>query len=434
MIKNDEIKKYENIVIFGAGADKFLYNYMIQEFADRISIIIDNDEKKWGQIAYGLKICSPECLSELNKERTVIISCLNKRYNDEIEEQMHKLRWDKNFYIANRDMERVNSYEFYLNRQGVSSKNYTPLLAIIELSGVCNLKCVYCPFHGALDGKAGQKGLMTWETLRAVTAQIKKITSINNLDVSGNGETFVHPEWFEMTQYVLNETHIPTVRMFTNGMLLDEDNIKKLLSLNAELIELYVSIDGRTPEDNDKYRVGSKYKTIKNNIDLLRKLKAESSIEVQVTIRNCYPLRENEIVDIPDLGMKAEVPDYIKKDFPDMESTSINTWIPKSNSGIFGVDGLKQARAEFSDEYPRCANPFWVICINNRGELSRCLNARASADRIAGSILERDLLDLWYNDEQMNIARKQLIDGENGSAFCYECIQRGMGEYYLMIE
>ena len=48
--------------------------------------------------------------------------------------------------------------------------------------------------------------------------------------------------------------------------------------------------------------------------------------------------------------------------------------------------------------------------------------------------MERDLLDLWYNDEQMNIARKQLIDGENGSAFCYECIQRGMGEYYLMIE
>ena len=350
---------------------------------------------------------------------------------------MNKLGWDKNFYIANRDMESVNSYEFDLFRSGVSSKKFMPLYLEIELCGICNLKCMHCPFHGIQDGKTGQKHLMPWETLRAVVAQVKKIESIKTLSLTGNGEIFLHPEWYEMIQYIVNEMELDELSMFTNGMMLNEDIIRKLLSINIKNQVLYFSIDGRTPEANDYYRVGAKYEKIKENVKLLQSMMAESDKKIKIVIRNCYPMHEDEVnrglVDLDEL--RVPIPDFIKKDFPDLDSVSIATWMPKNNDGAIGIEGFKYVRRSYPEGYiHRCRNPFYVMCINNMGELSRCQSGRADIGRRAGNVFENDLLDMWYNDEAMQIVRKHLVDGDKSPDFCLDCCSRGMGDYYLMIE
>lgn len=115
IISIGEIKKYKKIILFGAGKDKKLFDYLSQNLAERLECIIDNDRNKWGDTAYGLKIYSPDALEKYNKDDTVIISCVY-HYNKEIEEQMKEFGWDNNFLVAIRDLELPIDYKYALFR------------------------------------------------------------------------------------------------------------------------------------------------------------------------------------------------------------------------------------------------------------------------------------------------------------------------------
>ena len=71
------------IVIFGAGEwGKVAYHYYKESC--EIVCYIDNDKTIWNTVVNGLKVCSPEVLKE--QKYTIVIA--NKRYEEEIKEQL----------------------------------------------------------------------------------------------------------------------------------------------------------------------------------------------------------------------------------------------------------------------------------------------------------------------------------------------------------
>ena len=436
MISNDEIRKYNNIIIFGAGTDTVLYEYVIREFSEKIKAIIDNDENKQGKKAYGVDVFSADCLSNFNKKDTLIISCVH-HYNNEIKKQIEQLGWKDNFIIAAEDMASVNSYEFSLLRYGITPDNIMPIILNLELSGICNCKCVYCSYHSEKHRtRIWRKDLMSWDTLIAVVEQAKKIRSFKRIFLVGAGELFVNPEWFEMTQYVIKETGIHDVYLYTNGTLLNEKNIDKIMELDTESLEIDISLDGRSPEENDRWRIGAKYEEIKSNIYMLMDKKAKRNKVLSLYLSHNHPVLESEIGGRTFIERDSAIPpQYLVSAFPDMEIRSVYTQLNSTFCCDEAHYGFKIRKFCYPTDYPnRCQSCYTTLSVNNNGDLLRCMCGEQNKDRILKNVRECDLLDQFINDKKMNEAREHLLKGICGVDFCDGCILRGMGEYYLAVQ
>lgn len=73
----------KKIVIFGAGEWGRIAYYYYRESGE-IACYVDNDASIWNTTVNGLQVCAPKILKE--HEYTVIIA--NKRYEDEIKQQL----------------------------------------------------------------------------------------------------------------------------------------------------------------------------------------------------------------------------------------------------------------------------------------------------------------------------------------------------------
>ena len=290
-----------------------------------------------------------------------------------------------------------------------------PTILNIELSGYCNCKCVYCPYHGEFDLKSGHKGFMSWETLDAVIGWVKRIPSINTVDTTGAGEIFLNKDWYEMLEKLIDNTSIDHIIMYTNGMLLTEDNVKKISLLNAKKIQLTISIDGKTPKENDSYRIGSKYEVIRKNIYAAKQFfGSEGKVEFRIT--NCYPTTLSEIED-NDYKLDSkynDIPDFLQNDFKGISLVSQKTF----SYGKRDFSKFKAVEIEWpKDGVSSCINLFYRMPINYEGKLLRCSCGHAGIEGI-GSVFSDDILTLWYNDEQIQRARKNFIEENLEEDFC----------------
>lgn len=434
------MKQYLNKkwVLYGAGRSAIL-KYLLEQYKDNIVAIIDNDIEKQGKLIHGIEVNSVNYLTQIAKEDVLVIVTTYK-YWDEISDTLCKLGWENNFTIAKRDIPFFDSYQFYLYLRGVdiSTMDYKPQMLNLELSGICNCKCLYCPFHGVLNLKQGQKKLMTWETLEKVVETVKKIGTITELSPVGAGEILVHPEWYEMLQYYLNNVPTDYISFYTNGMLLTEENIIKISKLNAGYIELEISIDGRTPEENNYYRVGSDYEKIKRQIKQVARLKEEGKLQnnIHVVLTNCYILNEQELqeVDYKISVKEAKTPQYLLDDFPEYEVATKHTYVFYKDEYADKLKNTNMVEVEWPSNYnKKCANLFCLLAINFQGDILRCSCGSAGIKAI-GSIFLDDVLDVWKNNSEMQTARKHFLENDPSPDFCEGCNGRGMGKYYVMLK
>jgi radical SAM protein with 4Fe4S-binding SPASM domain len=133
-----------------------------------------------------------------------------------------------------------------------------PVELALEVASACNLRCVMCPvptttrpallmseaiFRQAVDEAARERGFIFFP--------------------SGFGESLLHPKWGELLAYAL-ERGISPIVLLTNGMLLNEQNIERLLELAIDVV--MVSIDGVNPETYAKLRVRGDLPIVETNV------------------------------------------------------------------------------------------------------------------------------------------------------------------------
>ena len=274
-------------IVFGAiDTYKSVTKYFIEKYD--IAYIVDNDPNKHGKDFYGLTIYPVEKLLEESKDEIDILVAVWSAQK-EITEQLEALGFEKNknFFFFYESYEKNTFFDYtYWRNVKIENGKYMPICLHIELSGVCNLKCAYCSFHGYPNIKKGHKKFITWEILKEIVKQAKEIPSFEVINACGAGEIFLHEECFEMLQFLAKETRIPHLIMYTNGMLLGKENVEKINQLNYTRIDLDVSISGQTPQENDDFRKGASYTIIKEN--LLNAIRYLDRDKVSLAIGNNY--------------------------------------------------------------------------------------------------------------------------------------------------
>ena len=332
--------------------------------------------------------------------------------------------------VAIKDIIEFKTFEWFAFLNNVDLKNPVPKILNIELSGYCNCKCIYCPFHGQMNLKKDRRGLMSLNTAQKIANEISLINSIDMIDTTGPGEIFINNRWFEILNIILAKTNIEKLCMYTNGMLLNDENVDKIAKLNVGEIIVEISIDGESPSENDSFRIGAEYSKICDNIrNAQRKWLNKRNLHLVIT--NCYPAKEEEVkmnnyvVD----SKVGKVPYFLKSDFPDIEKVSQKTFFYGDSD--FELSDFKKIEVRWSQDYKRCLNLFNRIALDYEGNLLKCSCGNAGIEPIAS--LDMDIIDIWKNDEELKKARFNFINNINESDFCSYCPGKGIGNYYILV-
>jgi sulfatase maturation enzyme AslB (radical SAM superfamily) len=143
---------------------------------------------------------------------------------------------------------------------GAAVPRSTPPNLGIDLHGVCNVKppCVYCDWDVSKDAEGGNVDVpFTRETLERYGAFFDQSKSLVNCSI---GEPFMMKNLDELLDIFGNQGK--TLEMATNGQILTERNIAKLLGRE---ISLYISLDAATPETYARLR-NDKFERILDNL------------------------------------------------------------------------------------------------------------------------------------------------------------------------
>lgn len=161
--------------------------------------------------------------------------------------------------------------------------------AYIELTSNCNLRCRHC-----YNSSGGSKCLDE----KKIKKVIDDLTKLNcEFIIFSGGEPLTYRHLFDVILYA---KHNHKIRIVTNGTLVNEENIKTILS---EVDEVQVSLDGTNSDENDFIRGEGNYSLTKNAIRLL----TENDIKVIVhcvLIKSQFNNIDLFIKDLEDLGVE----------------------------------------------------------------------------------------------------------------------------------
>lgn len=162
----------------------------------------------------------------------------------------------------------------------------------IEPTTACNLKCITC-FRNNWDLP---EGYMNEETFEAIFSNLKQMDPVPIVYFGGIGEPLYHRKTLEWIARV--KTLGGKVEMITNGLLLTESRIQKLVG--AGLDTLWVSIDGATPETYADVRIGSQLPRIIQNLRTLSRKRGGGHFP-KPEIGIAFLAMKRNITDLPDV-------------------------------------------------------------------------------------------------------------------------------------
>jgi MoaA/NifB/PqqE/SkfB family radical SAM enzyme len=168
----------------------------------------------------------------------------------------------------------------------ILNKISTPVYQI-ELTSYCNAKCIFCsyPYFEQLEGSSHIDKIYFEKILKIIDKQkIKRVSLTPKI-----GEIFINADWSYYLDKLLTLKHVDVIHLTTNGILLNNKNILKLINMkNLHKVKIHISLGG-TNKDEYIFLYGvDKFDNVVNNIQNLCKSLAENnlSIPLRVEIRS----------------------------------------------------------------------------------------------------------------------------------------------------
>ena len=200
------------------------------------------------------------------------------------------------------DSTKPNIYGRLYNQIYGSSDNYVhfyPRTLVVQLTSGCNLRCKHCFFFENQEKYNIQKDLSKEKIIEQIKYFVEEV-NILSCTLTG-GEIFTSSVLFEVIRYL--KKHNVSLKLITNGTLIDEDIAKRLGELlNPKFDIIQISLDGAIKETNDKTRGNGAFDKVLDGIKLL--VQNNCNIELGFTI-NAFNV--NEIADLYLLAKKNGV-------------------------------------------------------------------------------------------------------------------------------
>ncbi len=175
-----------------------------------------------------------------------------------------------------------------------------PKSYFMELTNFCNLKCIMCNFHSpSLENHEKRpKGFMDTDLAKEILDQIGRLGVDTWVALHGAGEPILHRDLIEILTHAGKYKNIKC-GFLTNAMLLDREVSKDILQTGIAWIGF--SIDGMNKQCFEKYRLGSDFDRIVENVlgflELLRQSQKRVKTFVNMTVQQEMQMEIEDFID-----------------------------------------------------------------------------------------------------------------------------------------
>lgn len=283
--------------------------------------------------------------------------------------------------------------------------SHGPIRVRLESSSACNLRCQHCP-TGTKYGQL-ERNIMSMELFETILGQLKQLPLLKACILYLGGEPLLNKHLCEMSQRLKKETTLDFITLNSNAMLVTPAIAEQLKTSGIDQIE--ISIDGRSPEENDQFRQGANYQTVKDNVHLLKRLLPNTKISIANTIIK----QKSDNID------NAVTPKILLDDFPDIpiETSYAMKWpgFEINHSNIEKLSVQKKPAPRF------CQSPFEELSIRANGDIVMCCNDLLSGN-IIGNVKSDSILELWKGS-YLTALRKNMLEQNIGALplLCQNC-------------
>lgn len=411
-------------VIFGCGQSASKYRDRIRENFEVIAYT-SNHPNSWGKEKDGVKVIPPQQIPT----DAVIVVAAELYYGEILQGLISEAESGRIIYVMNGG--RIFQYHpenIHTNRPIYekpdfvqSSLKIEPTVLQVGLSGSCNSRCRYCLYHSEYSKYDSSQGNMTEETLSKVIQQIQSVDTFYELELIGSGEPLMNPNWYEYVCRILKaKESFQRCTIYTNGMLLTEENARKLSLLPIKELDLRFSIDGISPEDCEYWRKNERFSVIRENVNRAYDILGKN---VKMTVMGCVVLPADL-----DVQNAEEVETFLceskmwrEKEFPFVQHVN-NLVVP-----YVKIPGTKAVTASVFPKTCTCCNPFIRINVIANGDIISCgcgYVFKNKQEYRIGNVSKDNLIDIFYDHEVFRRLRASLEDG-SFSEICGDCVQRG---------
>lgn len=282
-----------------------------------------------------------------------------------------------------------------------------PTRVRIESSSACNLRCRHCTTgvaYGSTDRRAMQMDLFD-----RVLGELTSFEALVSCVLYLGGEPLMNPRLATMIRRLRDGTSVEQIHFVTNAMLATEERCRELAGSGVSRI--FVSIDGRTPEENDAIRRGSHYPTVRENLRALRRHLEPLGVSLVIS---------NNILRRPGDPPVAQTPAFLLADFPGLPVTTSYAykwpgWTKTEEEEALAVEVNAGRRRGF------CSAPFTETVVRANGEVTLCCYDISGLE-VMGRITETPLAEIW-NGPGYRALRRAMLAGDAAAlpAVCRGC-------------
>lgn len=282
-----------------------------------------------------------------------------------------------------------------------------PSQVIVDMTEVCNLACIHCPHPEFKNSTHYDARYLEPELNAKLVDEVKTYGtgSTQYIRYTGEGEPLVHPSCYDMLDYAVTNSGV-LVSLTTNGTILNEKRIEKLLDSGLHVID--ISIDAFTPETYSKVRVNGDLSVTRANVLAMIRMSKASRGRTKVVVSFIeQPQNRHEAGDF-EAFWKDNGADYVV--------------IRRLHSGAGAIVGIANLlRSEGGNEKRRpCLYPWERIVLNPRGDLVFC-----PQDWVHGSVVSdyhhSTIREIWQGEFYRRLREAHLADDFSGHRFCGGC-------------
>lgn len=282
-----------------------------------------------------------------------------------------------------------------------------PSQIIVDATEICNLACAHCPHPDFKKSTHYGARHLDLELHRKMVAEVREHGSgrTQYIRYTSNGEPLIHPGIYDMLDDAVQNSGV-FVALTTNGTLLNERRIEKLLASGLNLID--VSLDALAPETYAKIRVNGNLEVTRGNVLKLLEIKRHIKAATRIAV---------SFVEQPqNAGEESGFEAYWKGQGVD------HVIIRRLHSAAGGVPGIAQTlRDEQGSELRRpCLYPWERILLNPRGELAFCPQDWSHGSVIA-DYRRTTIREAWSGETYRKLRQAHLDADFSRHPFCGQC-------------
>jgi len=273
-----------------------------------------------------------------------------------------------------------------------------PSVYWIDITRLCNLRCVMCPQS---HGLAARDAKMSMDTFRRIIDDVCENQPLIKLYLSG--EPLLHERLFDMIDYAAG-CRCRTM-LHTNAAVLTEEMAKRLLS--SSLTSLSFSFDGCTPEVYEKLRPPARFDRVRANIVRFLELRGQNGGAGPHTTIEILRMRETEPY------IDRFVDEWKDSGVDDVQVAEYMMW----------HHTIKDRRVEGvtdGDGYSPCAAPFRHGCILADGTVVPCC-MDFDGQMPLGDVRRTRFREIWFNNRYRQLRLQMLTGSVPSGSICENC-------------